>query len=417
MNKHCKIFYLFFIIVLSSSVNSQNFWQGVPGPDGSVQHYAKNSSEEIFICGGCGFLKSTDDGETWVGASPPTLYNEISITINSSDDVFTGTNGDGIYSSTDNGNTWTQINNGLTNLYVYSLAAHQNDDIYAGLYLDVCKSTDNGNTWSPTNLNAMFITAMDININGIIFAAANTLGVYKSTDNGATWSICNNGLTTAYFFTLRIGPGDDIYLGTVNGGAFRSTDEGGSWIQIGLTGYQVQCFTFAPVGEIFAGTNNGVFKSTDNGSTWTHLDNDGLNNPYIWCLFFNSAGYLFAGTGIGLSRSVEPIITSIDDRLFENPLHFSLNQNYPNPFNPSTSIQYQVPSITPVTLKIYDILGNEVATLVNEEKPAGIYEVEFNPASGIRNLPAGRQGLVSGVYFCRLQTENYFKTIKMLYIK
>jgi hypothetical protein len=92
------------------------------------------------------------------------------------------------------------------------------------------------------------------------------------------------------------------------------------------------------------------------------------------------------------------------------PLEFSLEQNYPNPFNPSTRIQYQVPSISQVKIKVYDILGNELATLVNEEKPAGRYEVEFNPASGIW-YPA------SGIYFCRLQTENYSKTIKMLYLK
>jgi hypothetical protein len=92
------------------------------------------------------------------------------------------------------------------------------------------------------------------------------------------------------------------------------------------------------------------------------------------------------------------------------PLEFNLEQNYPNPFNPSTRIRYQVSSITYVTLKVYDILGNEVATLVNEEKPAGSYEVKFSPASSIKNL-------ASGTYFCRIQTEKYSKTIKMLYLK
>jgi len=97
------------------------------------------------------------------------------------------------------------------------------------------------------------------------------------------------------------------------------------------------------------------------------------------------------------------------------PLAFKLEQNYPNPFNPSTKIQYAISSKQFVTLKIFDLLGNEVVTLVNEEKPAGVYEVEFNSSSGssfrlVRNL-------VSGIYFCRLQTENYSKTIKMLYLK
>jgi hypothetical protein len=97
------------------------------------------------------------------------------------------------------------------------------------------------------------------------------------------------------------------------------------------------------------------------------------------------------------------------------PFNYKLEQNFPNPFNPSTKIQYAIGSRQLVTLKIYDILGNEIATLVNEEKPAGRYEVEFTPSSSssfrlVRNLG-------SGVYFCRLQTENYSKTIKMLYIK
>jgi len=89
---------------------------------------------------------------------------------------------------------------------------------------------------------------------------------------------------------------------------------------------------------------------------------------------------------------------------------YELLQNYPNPFNPTTRIQYRVSNITQVTLKVYDVLGNKVAILVNEEKSAGSYEVEFNP-SAFNHHPS------SGIYFCRLQTENYSKTIKMLYLK
>jgi hypothetical protein len=65
---------------------------------------------------------------------------------------------------------------------------------------------------------------------------------------------------------------------------------------------------------------------------------------------------------------------------------YSLEQNYPNPFNPSTVISYQLPVSGDVTLKVFDILGNEIATLVDEYKPAGRYEVEFNPESSIQHL-------------------------------
>ncbi|KAA0246506.1 MAG: T9SS C-terminal target domain-containing protein [Ignavibacteriae bacterium] len=100
------------------------------------------------------------------------------------------------------------------------------------------------------------------------------------------------------------------------------------------------------------------------------------------------------------------------------PEEFSLEQNFPNPFNPSTVIGYQLPVTGFVSLKIYDVLGNEVATLVNEEKPAGSYEVEFNSHSdGGQNLPAGRPGLSSGIYLYKLQVGNFIETKKMLLLK
>ncbi len=89
-----------------------------------------------------------------------------------------------------------------------------------------------------------------------------------------------------------------------------------------------------------------------------------------------------------------------------SPNRISLNQNYPNPFNPSTKIRYSTPTSEFVTLKVYDVLGKEVATLVNEEKATGSYEVSFDAA-----------GLSSGMYFYKLQTDNFVETKKMLLLK
>ncbi len=99
----------------------------------------------------------------------------------------------------------------------------------------------------------------------------------------------------------------------------------------------------------------------------------------------------------------------------EIPTNFNLAQNYPNPFNPSTVISYQLSAPSKVTLKVYDLLGREVATLVNEYQPSGSYNSQFS----ISNLPAGRQAsqLSSGVYFYRLQTDNFSATKKMMLIK
>jgi hypothetical protein len=92
------------------------------------------------------------------------------------------------------------------------------------------------------------------------------------------------------------------------------------------------------------------------------------------------------------------------------PKEIQLYQNYPNPFNPSTIIQYSVGNRQFVSLKVYDILGNEIATLINEEKTAGTYEVEFSYGLYHRSLP-------SGVYFYQLRAGNFVETKKMILTK
>jgi len=90
---------------------------------------------------------------------------------------------------------------------------------------------------------------------------------------------------------------------------------------------------------------------------------------------------------------------------------FILSQNFPNPFNPSTKIRYNIPERSFVSIKVYDILGNEIATLVNEEKPAGSYEIVFDIISG------ERRNLSSGVYFYKLQSGDFIQTRKMMLMK
>jgi hypothetical protein len=88
------------------------------------------------------------------------------------------------------------------------------------------------------------------------------------------------------------------------------------------------------------------------------------------------------------------------------PKVYSLKQNYPNPFNPTTSISFSIPSFAFTSLKVYDILGNEVATLVNEEKQAGTYEVRFDASN-----------LSSGVYLYRLQAKDFTELKKMILLR
>ena len=94
----------------------------------------------------------------------------------------------------------------------------------------------------------------------------------------------------------------------------------------------------------------------------------------------------------------------------ELPESYILHQNFPNPFNPTTKIKYALSNRQYATLKVYDILGNEVVTLVDEELTAGEYEVEFNPASGIQHR-------ASGIYFYQLRAGDFVETKKMILLK
>jgi hypothetical protein len=133
-------------------------------------------------------------------------------------------------------------------------------------------------------------------------------------------------------------------------------------------------------------------------------DNVAITDNYIF-LLGDSARYSkwYAGS------TFYPLIwTDVTDTkyIINQPSAFTLFQNYPNPFNPTTKIRYQIPELSKVKLTVYDVLGREVTTLVNEEKPAGVYEVEFDGA----NLP-------SGVYFYRIEAEKYSETKKFILLK
>ena len=137
--------------------------------------------------------------------------------------------------------------------------------------------------------------------------------------------------------------------------------------------------------------------------------NSGLESGAI--LTFSSSGNP-AGTGsnvyakrINTDGTLGGIISSISgDNLA--PTDFVLYQNYPNPFNPSTKISWQSPVSSHQTIKIYDVLGKEIATLVDEYKPAGSYEIDFNAS-----------GLSSGIYFYRIQAGNFIETKKMILLR
>jgi hypothetical protein len=141
-------------------------------------------------------------------------------------------------------------------------------------------------------------------------------------------------------------------------------------------------------------------------SETSYIDNDvtpGINYYYLVSATDNSGNTT-------MSSPLEGVITSAGNENINTPASFMLLQNYPNPFNPVTKIKFHIPASSFVSLKIYDLLGNEIATLVNEQKSSGIYEAEFNSSSIGKGLP-------SGVYFYTLKAGAFTDTKKLLLMK
>jgi len=161
-------------------------------------------------------------------------------------------------------------------------------------------------------------------------------------------------------------------------------------------------------GDLYAGTDRGVFRSTDQGASWSGL-NTGMADTSIRSLGIFRAGgpqeYVYAGTTSGVYRSSAQI-TSIHENVATLPLTFQLLQNYPNPFNPSTVVEFVLPRREHVSLKVFNVLGQVVATLADDEFPAGVHSVRWDASA-----------VSSGVYFYRLQSADFTGTRKLVFMK
>ncbi len=151
----------------------------------------------------------------------------------------------------------------------------------------------NSISWSQSNgpLGGI-VHALVVNSSGYVFAGTYGGGVFRSTDNGSSWT--QSGLTSKYVYSLATNSAGYVFAGTETDGVYRSTDNGNSWTQVGLSTSEIWSLAVTSSGYIFAGTwGQGIYLSTNNGSSWTQV---GLSGGYVYSLTINSSGYIYAGT-------------------------------------------------------------------------------------------------------------------------
>jgi hypothetical protein len=237
--------------------------------------------------------------------------------------------------------------------------------------------------------------------------------ILKTTDGGVSWNSQNSGtnqdITSIFFVDNQTG-----WVVGESGTIIKTTNGGENWFnQTSAVNHHLSSvyFTDNQTGWV-VGYSGSVMKTTNGGLNWV-LQRSGTTN-YLYDVSFADAnnGWAVGNNGTILHTTNGGVTFIEEENSFTQPKEFLLQQNYPNPFNPSTIIQYTISSIQFVTLKVYDLLGREVATLVDEYRNAGSYEVEF-PTVETGHAPS----LPSGVYFYRLQTGNFVETKKMILLK
>lgn len=398
---------------------------------------------------GSGIFVSTNSGGNWSPANNGLVYQYATSLASNSTRMFVGVWRIGLYYSTNDGALWNKSN---YSTQAINALITRDSIVYAGVDFGVYRSTNNGVDFSFSGL--AIGSVVDISFcNNYLFAAVPGKGIYRSTGNDTSWVAVNFGIVSLRVRALKT-IGSDIYAGTDSGGVYVSSNSGSNWIArngglpnktvFGITNNNSYLFAATDVGvyrssnngnnwtlsntglppystssinsrgsNIFVSATDGIYLSTNNGENWNKI-NDGMNSVLNARTILLTNNYVFAGVySAGVWKRPLSEIIGIQNISTEIPSSYSLGQNYPNPFNPITVIRFNITGFPvgtsgndKVVLKVYDVMGREVQTLVNEKLNAGTYEVKFDG-----NM------LTSGVYFYKMVSEGFTETKRMILLK
>lgn len=415
-----------FIIFIITVTQIKSMWiptgELSPGNTDWVYSMASSPDGELYASSWArGIYKSSDQGITWIFSGlQGKRVSHLSVAPNGDIYGLSITQSFSyIHRSTDHGNTWTDVYAGSYPLnYAGGGAVVYPSDgsIVAAFAVTVgptigdvatyvFKSTNGGNDFFQTQVIGLgFVGGMIITADSKIFLGTSLGGVLYSTNNGNSFGFLGS-FPSIFIKTIQIAPDNTIYVSDAYG-LNRSTDNGLTFEDASVPNNfsSVRAAAVNSNGDVFLSKDDRkVFYSHDRGNNWIQI-NEGLPAASYVYSFTSAHGRIFAGTnnsGVLVFEDLTAISTKA-----EQSDDFRLEQNYPNPFNPVTNLEFGISKSGFVSLKVYDVLGKEIKTLVNEMKSAGNYKIEFDGS-----------GLNSGVYIYRLEAGNYLSERKMLLLK
>lgn len=415
-----SVCFIILLFVFQKYNYSDTGWVVVPSGTTDILYGVSFSAlNNGFICGEAGRIyHSSDGGALWIQQSSNLLYWLGAITaVDLNNAVSVGYQGK-ILRTTNGGQTWMNpYNNNSTYLYSVSFAnANTNTGLTVGYVGMILLTTNGGSNWTQITGQGVSLYAVEYLSSTKAMIVGSGGKMLLSTDAGFTWANLSSN-TYSDLDGISFVDENTGYVVGLNGTILKTTSGGYSWdiqnsnIITGLTGVS---FTNANTGTA-VGYSAVILRTTNGGANW-YQQSCPVSNITLFSVFFTSVnnGVCCGGYGTILRTTTGGDPIGIKQNNNEIVSNFSLYQNYPNPFNPTTKIKFDIPQLPlikgaggmDVHLTICDLLGREVATLVNEKLPPGTYEVEWNGSN-----------YTSGIYFYTLKTESYSETKKLILIK
>jgi len=403
---------------LSSGLNIMQFYKfgGTPQNPNKIIGGTQDNGSNLYNGANWTHLFGADGGEAIID------YTDTNI-------LYCEYQGGGILKSTNGGENFSDATGGITEngafITPYSIHPTNPQILFAG-FQNVWKTTNGAGIWSQisTTFGSGTINALAVsqsNPNYIYTSKANTM--YVTTNGGTNWTNISTGLSGLSITYIAIHPTNPNLAWITNSGysegqkIYKTLNAGVNWTNISgsLPNLPANCVTYenGPKEGIYVGMDVGVYYINNQLPGWapyvTQLPNVIVREIEIHYPT-NKVKAATLGRGIW-QATLASILVGVQSVSTTDPNNFNLDQNYPNPFNPETGISYQLAIRSDVSLRVYDVLGIEVETLVNQKQNAGNYTVEFNG-----------DDLSSGTYFYRIEVANngivnYAMTRKMILLK
>ncbi len=391
-------------------------------------YYDPNSDKEYLLAAAdyMGIMISTDEGNNWYPANNGIDGFPQDVATNSNG-YFFASSSIKIFRSIDFGVSWQTIYTYPDLSYKIVLAISNNDYIYAGFDLgEAVLSTDYGDNWIPLSLPGYGITSITTDSLNHVYAGDRWGGIFQSLDYGQHWTNISSGMIGSSIQNLTCDNSGNIFVGPYGGCVYRNANSifVPGRVDLAYPGNGAGNMSLTPELKWHSSSSANLYQamvSLHSGFDSSDVIFDFItpdttcvvyslqeNTRYYWKVRCSNQFGWSIWSSIRYFKTINIVAV---EQIEENLFSYNLAQNYPNPFNPVTTIKYSIPTagtsfMKVVQLKVYNTLGEEVATLVNEEKPAGRYEVKFDGGK-----------LPSGVYIYKLTAGSYAAVKKLLLLK